>query len=186
MPVVRCQVASRPRYRLSRPISSPVLISYSSFGYTQELERKQAAADRAASRDASKAASGSRRSAGASATPTGASDGGGDADDTDDEDQAEDEDEEVKIVGEQKKFRKRSTAACWKFFEKTNIKNESGSAMAKCKVEGCGALVTCTNTTNLTKHCQRHHLELWYMDVKSGKKVFLPAPPPTFSPVLFH
>lgn len=45
--------------------------------------------------------------------------------------------------------------------------------MARCKVEGCGTLVTCSNTTNLSKHVQRNHLELWYLDVKSGKKVLL-------------
>ena len=132
------------------------------------------AADRHAAQEAG--ASGSRRSASATATGTADGDGYEDTGDADEEDD-DDDDEEVEILGEEKfkkkKFRKKSTAPCWNFFEKTDLLNVNGTRLARCKVEGCGKLVTCSNTTNLTKHVQRNHRELWYLDVKSGKKVLL-------------
>lgn len=140
----------------------------------QDADRKQSLAAARAKRDALSERSGSR-SKGASrrsgASGSGAS-GSGEVDDqaSDDEDEDEDEDDdgEVQVVDTAAKSRK-LTAACWNFFSSTIKVNVNGKPLAKCKL--CGKLVTCVNTTNMTKHCKRKHHDNWYLDVKTGIQV---------------
>ena len=127
----------------------------------QDKERKEAAA---ASRavEAARSASGSRRSG--PSTRSG-EEGPSDAAEGEEPEVEEVEDGTTVTIG----FRRKVTANCLKFFTKTDLVNDNGTRMAKCKV--CDELVTCSNTTNLAKHCKRWHEDLWYLDVKSGLKV---------------